>query len=75
MNSTLLEQARKLSAEEQLELAEALWEGLAERGAVPLPTEAQLAELRRRLAEHEAHPDDVVPWSEVQAEVQARIGT
>ena len=23
---------------------------------------------------HEAHPDDVVPWSEVQAEVQARMG-
>jgi putative addiction module component (TIGR02574 family) len=73
MDSTLLEQVRKLSADEQIELVEAVWDGLAERAAVPPPTEAQLAELERRLAEHEANPDDVVPWSEVQAEVRARI--
>jgi putative addiction module component (TIGR02574 family) len=73
MSSTLLDQARKLSAEEQLELAEALWDGLAERAAVPLPTEAQCAELDRRLAEDDATPDDVAPCSEVKAEALGRI--
>jgi putative addiction module component (TIGR02574 family) len=73
MNSTLLEQARKLSAEEQLELVEALWDGLAERAAVPLPTEAQCAELDRRLADDAANPDDVAPWSEVKAEALGRV--
>lgn len=73
MNTTLLEQARKLSVDERLELLEALWDDLTRRSEVPLPSEAQLAELERRLAEHEANPDDVVPWSEVQADVRARI--
>lgn len=73
MDSTLLEQARSLSVDEQLALIEALWDGLAARAEVPLPTQAQLAELQRRLAEHEANPDDVVPWNEVKAEVHSRI--
>lgn len=72
MDSTLLDQARKLSAEDQLELAEALWDGLAERAAVPLPTEVQCAELDRRLAEDNATPNDVAPWSEVKAEALQR---
>lgn len=37
-------------------------------------TDAQKAELDRRLADHEANPDDVVPWSEVKAYALARIG-
>ena len=65
MNSQLLSQARQLSVKDQLELAEALWNGIAERNAVPAPTDAQKAELDRRLADHKANPDDVVPWSEV----------
>jgi putative addiction module component (TIGR02574 family) len=73
MNSALLEQARRLSTEEQLELVEALWDELARRAAVPLPTEAQCAELDRRLADDAAHPDDVVPWSEVKAEALNRV--
>lgn len=73
MNSALLEQARRLSAEEQLELVEALWDELAARAAVPLPTEAQCAELDRRLADDLANPDDVVPWSEVKAEALGRV--
>jgi putative addiction module component (TIGR02574 family) len=72
MSTTLLEQARKLSVDEQLALVEALWNGLAERDAVPLPTDAPKAELDRRLAAHEANPADVAPWSEVKAEALSR---
>ena len=74
MNTHLLDQARQLSVEEQLELVEALWDEIAKRNATPPPTDTQEAELDRRLADHEANPDDVVPWSEVKASALARIG-
>ena len=74
MNAQLLSQARQLSVQDQLELAAALWDGIAERNAVPAPTDAQKAELERRLADHEANPDDVVPWSEVKTSALAHIG-
>ncbi|MGQ0622558.1 MAG: addiction module protein [Panacagrimonas sp.] len=73
MNPHLLDQARQLSVQDQLELVEALWDVIAKRNAVPPPTDAQKAELDRRLADHEANPDDVVPWSEVKASALARI--
>jgi putative addiction module component (TIGR02574 family) len=73
MNAQLLSQARQLSVQGQLELVEALWDGIAKRNAVPAPTDAQKAELNRRLADHEANPDDVVSWSEVKAAALAHI--
>jgi putative addiction module component (TIGR02574 family) len=73
MNTALFDQVRQLSVEEQIELVEALWDNIVERNAVPGPTEAQKAELDRRLSEHAAHPDDVVPWSEVKDSALTRI--
>lgn len=62
-----------LSVEERMALVEELWDSIAEStGELPL-TEAQQAELDRRLTEHKAHPDDVVPWEEVRASVEARL--
>jgi putative addiction module component (TIGR02574 family) len=74
MNMQLLSQARQLSVKEQLELVEALWDGIAKHNAVPAPTDAQKTELDRRLAEHETNPEDVVPWGEVKASALAHIG-
>ena len=74
MNSQLLDQARRLSIEEQIELVEALWDDIANRNAVPHPTEAQTAELDRRLDDDGKHPDDVIGWDEVKASALARIG-
>ncbi|WP_295389037.1 addiction module protein [uncultured Thiodictyon sp.] len=74
MNTQLLDQARRLSVEDQLALVEALWDEIANRNAIPPPTDAQIAELDRRLTDHEANPDDVVPWSEVKAAALAHIG-
>ena len=73
MNTSLFDQVRQLSVEEQIELVQALWDNIVERNAVPGPTEAQKAELDRRLSEHAAHPDDVVPWSEVKDSALTRI--
>lgn len=61
----------RLSVEERLALVEELWDSIAE--ATPL-TDAQRAELDRRLAAHEASPDDVVPWEQVKASITARLG-
>jgi len=35
MSTSLLDQARKLSLEEQLELVEALWDSITEHGEAP----------------------------------------
>ncbi len=74
MNAQLLLQARQLSTQDQLELAEVLWQDIATRGSAPQPSAAQKMELDKRLAEHAANPDDVVSWSEVKSAAFARIG-
>ena len=63
----------RLGIEERLTLVEQLWDSIAaDSSAVPL-TEAQRTELDRRIAEHEANPDDVVPWEEVKASITERL--
>ena len=63
----------RLSVGERMALVEELWDSIAEStGELPL-TEAQQAELDRRLTEHKARPEDVVPWDEVRASVEARL--
>jgi len=59
-----------LSVADRLILVEELWDSIAT--ATPL-TDAQRAELDRRLADHEANPDDVVSWEEVQSSITARL--
>ena len=60
----------RLSVDERLALVEELWDSIA----VDLPlTDAQRAELDRRLAEHEANPDDVVLWEVVKASIAPRL--
>lgn len=73
MNTQLLDQARKLSVEERVELVEAIWDTIAEQGAQLPITAAQKAQLDRRLADHEANPDDVIPWTEIKTEAIARL--
>ncbi len=73
MNPHLLQQARELDVDEQIELVEAIWDGIVSRGAVPQLTQAQKTELDRRLASLLANPDDVVPWTEVKDAALAKI--
>ena len=74
MNTQLLDQAKKLSLDEQIELVEALWDNIVECNAVPPLTEAEKDVLDRRIADHEPNPRDVVSWEEVKAEALRRIG-
>lgn len=73
MTTDLLEQAKALSPDEQLDLVEALWNDIGRGNAAPLPTDAQRAELERRLADHDAHPDDTLPWNAVRASALAKL--
>ena len=63
----------RLSVEERLALVEDLWDSIAEDGAAVPLTDAQRAELDRRLAEHEANPNDVVSWEEVKTTITTRL--
>lgn len=63
----------RLSVEERLTLVEDLWDSIAEENVVTSPSDAQRAELDRRLADYAANPNDVVPWEEVKASITARL--
>lgn len=62
----------RLSIEERLQVADAIWDSVIhEVETSPLP-ECQRAELERRLADSVANPDAVRSWSDVEAEALAR---
>jgi putative addiction module component (TIGR02574 family) len=63
----------QLNVDERLALIEEIWATIcSDAKAFPL-TEAQRAELDRRVADDDAFPDDVVPWDEVKATVRSRL--
>jgi putative addiction module component (TIGR02574 family) len=62
----------RLSAEDRLAVAEAIWDSVArEVEASPIP-QAQRAELERRLADSIARPDAATPWEVIKARALAR---
>ncbi|MBW3597879.1 MAG: addiction module protein [Planctomycetes bacterium] len=72
--STTLSAIRSMSLEDRIHLVQAIWDEIAaDQSAVEL-TDAQKEELDRRLAAYEAAPDCVVPWEEVQARAEERLG-
>jgi len=63
----------KLSIAERIQLAEDLWDSIPEEGAdLPL-TEAQKAELDRRLEDLEHNPDAGESWEVVRARLYERL--
>jgi putative addiction module component (TIGR02574 family) len=63
----------RMSVEDRIALATAIWDSIAAQPHPPLLTEAQKQELERRLADHAANPGDVVPWEQVKADALARF--
>jgi putative addiction module component (TIGR02574 family) len=63
----------RLSVPERIALAQAIWDSIPVEAHQPLLTEAQRQELQRRIDDHEANPDDVVPWEQIKAEALARF--
>ena len=63
----------QLSAAQRIALAqEILASVIADQPSAPL-SEAKKRELERRLADHAAHPNDVIPWEQIEAEALARF--
>jgi len=63
----------RLDVDDRLALVEEIWASIcADAKKFPL-TEAQRAELDRRVADDDSFPNDVVPWSEVKASARARV--
>ena len=64
-----------LSNQERLALAQELLEGVQPEERPSRLTDEQRAELRRRVADADANPDDDIPWEQVKAEARARRGS
>lgn len=78
MNKPLLDELMQLDPDERLDIAVKLWEsvhppGSALPGEPVVLTEEQMAEIDRRLAEHERNPERARPWQEVMARLRARF--
>ena len=62
----------ELSVAERIQLVEDLWDSIAEDADIPL-TDAQKAELDRRLEDLERNPDAGEPWEAVRARLYGRL--
>jgi putative addiction module component (TIGR02574 family) len=63
----------RLPREQQLALVQELWDTIAAEPDGTLLSEEQRQELRRRIAEDDASPDDGIPWEQVKAQALARL--
>ena len=74
MDGGLLDQAKRLSVDERIQLVEAIWDTVAEDAAVEaLPlSETHRSELERRLEDRRLNPGDESPWSEVAERLRKR---
>lgn len=61
----------KLDREQRILLVQEIWDTIAAEGSPPLD-DARRTELRRRVAEDNARPDDVVPWEQVKTQALAK---
>lgn len=63
----------RLNVDERLALVEEIWASIcADSASIPL-TEAQRAELDRRVVDDDTAPDNVTPWEEIKASMHARL--
>jgi putative addiction module component (TIGR02574 family) len=68
--TTTLQTVQTWPVEEQLEFLFQAWDQLIDNGWQPELTEELRAELDRRLAAHQANPDNVLTWEQVVAHVR-----
>lgn len=69
MNATL-RVVQEWPVEEQLEFLFRAWDTLLDSGHVPDTDADFLDEIDRRLAAHDANPNDVVTWEQIVARVK-----
>ena len=63
----------RLNIDERLTLVEEIWASIcADSANFPL-TEAQRAELDRRVTDDDRFPDKVIPWDEIKVAMRTRL--
>jgi putative addiction module component (TIGR02574 family) len=62
-----------LSVAERIQLAEDIWDTIPKAGELPKLTDAQRAELDRRLDAHRKNPEAGSPWEDVKARILGRL--
>lgn len=69
---------RDLPIQDRLQLVEDIWDSIAQEANAHPETlalsDTQRAELRRRAADADAHPEEGVPWESVRDELFGRGG-
>ncbi len=65
MSRVTLTDVLEMSIAERIQLVEDIWDSIAALPEALTLTEAQRQELDRRLNDHLANPNDVIPWEEV----------
>ena len=68
--STELSDILQMSVAERIQLAEDIWDSIAATPESLPVTDAQKAELDRRLEAHAQNPDEVIPWGELKEKVR-----
>ena len=63
----------RLSVPERIALAQEILDTVAAEQPTAALSEAKRLELKRRMADHTANPDDVVAWHEIEAEALAAV--
>ncbi len=70
-----LDELFRLSPAERIQLAADLWDSVAaDPESLPAPSEAQRAEIERRLSEHARDPSSALSWEDVRARLWSRVG-
>lgn len=64
-----------MTREERIALVQEIWNTIAAESPPPLLSESQRLELRRRIAEDNANPDDVIPGDQVKVQALAQLNT
>lgn len=72
MDAALWKAIAALPREEQMQLVEAIWDGLVANDDVPEITPAQRVELDRRLEGLDRDPGASLSWDEVRARIARR---
>lgn len=73
MTSFPLDAIRKLSPEERVQLVEDIWDTLVDDTESLPVTDAQAAELDRRLEAYAKDSDPGTPWEQVKADLRAEM--
>lgn len=66
----LIEEIRKLTVDERLDIVDVIWDSLGEEVALD---EATAAELERRMRDYEQSPEEGRPYRDVLVELRTRL--